>query len=119
MSSPTGQAEEVQQRGADVEEVGPVDALVFSDAGTLGGEDAKLPVLDRRAGRLARDDGRTQVIGVEPVVGHEDHGRLLPGELQQRAEHHVVVTVSGFQAVIEDAEVPFIDVLLPWAGDSA
>ena len=52
------------------------------------------------------------MVRVKAVVGREDYGGLLTSKPQKRSEHHVVVTVSAFQAVVEDAEVPVVDVIL-------
>ena len=52
------------------------------------------------------------MIWVKTVIGHEDDGCLLPGEPEKRAEHHVVVAVSAFETIVENAEVPVIDVVL-------
>src|SRR4029453_10214793 len=67
-------------------------------------------MFDSRTSRLARNAGRTQVIGMKTVVGHENDSGIRPGELQKSAEHHVVVAVSAFEAIVENAEVPVLDV---------
>jgi hypothetical protein len=102
----------VQKRGANIEQVGPVDAFVFLDSRSTGNKDAELTMLDSRAGRLARDSGWTQVIGVKAMIGHEDDGSLVAGEPENGAEHHVVVAVSPFEAIVENPEIPVIDVVL-------
>lgn len=106
------QTEEMQKRRANIEKVSSVDALVLLNPRPFGDEDAELAMLHRRAGRLARDASGTQVIGMETVVGHQDDSAVLARELQQRPEHHVVVAIPTFQAVVENAEVPFFDVVL-------
>ena len=65
-------------------------------------------MLRRRAGGLARDIAQAQIVRVEAVVGHEDDGGVLPGEVQEGAEHGVVVKIAHFHAVVEDLVVPVI-----------
>ena len=96
----------MEQGGADVDEAGAEDALVLADAGAHGGEDAELAVLGGRAGGLARDVAQAQVIRVEAVVGHQDDGGILTGQIEQGAEHGVVIEVAHFHAVVEDLEIP-------------
>ena len=48
------------------------------------------------------------------MVGHENDGCILPGEPEKGAKHHVVVAISAFEAIVENAEVPVIDVVLFW-----
>ena len=102
------QAEEVEQGGTDVDEAGAVNALVLAEAGAHGGEDAELAVLGGGAGWFSRDIAQAQVVRVEAVVRHEDDGGVLPGQVQQGAEHGVVVKVAHFHAVVEDAVIPVI-----------
>ncbi len=102
------QAEEVEQGRADIDQAGAVHALVLADAGALGGEDAELAVLGSRAGGLARDVAQAQVVRVEAVVGHEDHGGVLTRESEQGAEHRIVIEVAHFHAVVEDLVVPVV-----------
>jgi len=102
------QAEEVEQGRADIDQAGAVDPLVLADAGALGGEDAELAVLGGRTGGLARDVAQAQVVRVEAMVGHQDDGGVVAGQVQQGAEHRIMIEVAHFHAVVEDAEVPVI-----------
>ena len=58
------------------------------------------------AGGLARDVAQAQVVRVETVVGHQDHGGVLAGQIEQAAEHGVVKNIAHFHAVVEDPEIP-------------
>lgn len=63
-----GEVEEVEEGGADVEEVGSVEALVFFEAGSTGDEDAELAVLGSGACGFVGDVGEAEVVWVEAVV---------------------------------------------------
>src|SRR5207244_11380221 len=78
----------------------------------FGNKDPELTMLDGWASRFAWDSGWTQMIGMETVVGHKNDGRIVSRELEKRAKHHVVVAVSSFQAVVENTEIPVVDVIL-------
>ena len=43
------------------------------------------PVLGRRAGRFHRDMFLTQVIGVKAMVGYENYGRIVIGQVKEAA----------------------------------
>ena len=69
-------------------------------------------MLDSWASRFAWDSGWTQMIGMETVVRHKNDCSIVARESEKRAKHHVVVAVSSLQAVLENAEVPVVDVIL-------
>jgi hypothetical protein len=62
----------MHQRWADIEKVGPVNALIFSETRPFHNQDAELPVLDGWAGWLAWNAGGTQMVRVKAVVRHEN-----------------------------------------------
>src|SRR5437868_2363096 len=101
----------MQQRGANIEEVRAIDAFVFFDTGSLCNKDAELAMLDGWSSRFAGDAGRTQMVGMKTMVRHENYGCVLAGESEERSQHHVVVAVPPFEAIVENAEVPVVDVV--------
>src|SRR5205823_64144 len=106
------QTEQVQKCGTDIEEIGSVDAIVLLNIRPFGNKDPELTMLDSWASRFAWDSGWPQMIGMETVVRHKNDGDIVSRELEKRGQHQVVVAVSSFQAVLENAEVPVVDVIL-------
>ena len=53
------------------------------------------------------------MIGMEAVVADQEHGRLGPGQLQEPAEHQVVVAVGPLDHVLVKIEVVFLHPVEP------
>ena len=108
-----GQAEEGEHGGSDVEKRGTKHEIVFFDPRAAGDEDAEIAVLGRRAGRLVGHALGSQMIGMKAVVADQEHGRLGPGQLQEPAEHQVVVAVGSLDHVLVKFEVVLLHPVEP------
>ncbi len=108
-----GKTEGGQDGRRQVEHARTTDGLALADFRPLRDEDAVRTMLDRRSGRFDGDVLGPKVIGMESMIGNQDDGGVLAGEVQQRAEHHVVEAVSAFDDPLVDLEVLFLDEGLP------
>ena len=108
-----GQAEQGEHGGSDVEKRRTKHEIVFFDPRPARNEDPEIAVLGRRAGRLVGHALGSQMIGMEAVVADQDHGRLGPGQLQESAEHQIVVAVSPLDHVLVEFEVVFLHPVEP------
>ena len=102
-----GQAEEREDSGRDIEERGAVNSFVLLDVIALHADYAELAVLHGRAGGFHGDATRTQMVGMEAVVGDHDDGGVGTGEIEQRLQHHVVKAVGAVDHVFVNLELGF------------
>ena len=65
-------------------------------------------MLGRWARGFARNIAQAQIVRVKTVVRHQDHRRILACQLQQRAQHRIVVAVARLDAVVENPIIPVI-----------
>ena len=47
---------------------------------------------------------RPEMVGMESVIGDQNHRRFRPGESQQRFEHHVVEAIGAINDIFVDFE---------------
>ena len=94
-----------EDRGANVQNAGAKHELVFSNARPHGSENAKRPVLGRGSGRFVRNGLRPQVIRMKAVVRDQHNGGVFPSQLEQSAEHHVMVAIAAFHNILVELEV--------------
>ena len=109
-----GKSVQREDRRAEIEHARAGDLTALADAWALRDEDAVGAVLDRRPRGLDGDVLGTQVVGMEAVVGEEDHRGVLPGEFEHRPEHQVVHAVARLDDAGVDLEVRIRDALLLW-----
>ena len=106
------QAEQREHRWGDVEQARAVDRGVGLDAGAGHAEHAERAVLGRRAGGHVGEDERAEMVRVEAVVGQQDDGAAVAGQLDEPLQHLVVKPVAR----LNDALVPR-EVFVPDGGE--
>ena len=109
MSSPTGRPKAASTVGVRSRTLAPLTVSPLRILRPLRDEDAVGAVLDRGSGRFDGDVLGPEVIRVESVIGNQDHGGVLAGEVQEGPEHHVVEAVPAFHDPLVDLEVLFLD----------
>ena len=92
---PHRQTEEREDGRADVQQARAVNPFILPYARPPQGDNAVVAMLDGRTRRLAGNVSRAEVIGVEAMVGEDNHGGLRAGQPDEYAQHHVVEAVPG------------------------
>ena len=73
----------MEEGWGDVEQAGAEDEFIGFEAGAGSGEDPLRAVPDGDAGGDAGGEFGAEVVAVEAVVGHQDHGGIGAGEIDE------------------------------------
>ena len=75
------QSKERQDGWRHIQQSRSVDALVLLNVWSFHAEDPERPMLNRWTCRFCRDAARPQMIGMEAVIGHQQHSRVRTGQI--------------------------------------
>ena len=81
--------------------------MVLFDAWALGNKNPQIPMFNGRASRFGRNRLGTQVVGMKPVIGHQDDCGIFIGTGDQPLQNIVVIDVRVVNNVVVNFEVSF------------
>src|ERR1044071_174881 len=101
------QSEQSQNSGADVEEASAEEIVIGTQLGALKAHYAEMAVLDSGSGSFSRDVTWPEMVRMKSVVTHENDSGILVCQLEQGAQHGVMITVAIGDDVLVNGKILF------------